>query len=102
MEEVKIIGMVDGVLNVALSGEIDFGKAEEFYQLVAAAYDENPASVCFDCSALEFIDSTTLGTFVKILKKAKTDGNTLKLTGLQPKIKKLFVICALDTIIQIA
>lgn len=102
MEEVKIIGNAEGELVVALSGEIDFGKAEAFYDCVAEAYEKSPANLHFDCTALEFIDSTTLGTFVKILKKAKTDGNTLKLTGLQPKIKKLFVICALDRIIDIA
>ncbi len=102
MEEVKILGIREGALTVSLTGEIDFGKAEEFYSLVAAAYEETPADIHFDCTGLEFIDSTTLGTFVKILKKVKTDGRALRLTGLQPKIKKLFVICALDRIIELA
>ena len=56
----------------------------------------------FYFAALQFIDSTALGTFVKILKKVKTDGKALKLTALQPRLKKLFVICALDTIMEIA
>ncbi len=102
MQEVKIVGVEDGVLAVELFGEIDFAKAEEFYATIAAAYEANPANVRFDCKELQFIDSTTLGTFVKILKKVKTDGYTLRLTQLQPKIKKLFVICALDQIIELA
>lgn len=102
MEEVKIIGVKDGVLSVALSGEIDLGNAEAFYQTVTAAYRENPANVLFDCEQLRFIDSTTLGTFVKILKTLKTDGRTMKLVNLQAKIKKLFVICSLDSIMEIA
>ena len=97
-EEVKIVGLQDGYLHVALSGEIDFAKAEDFYTAVMEGYKATPANLCFDCAALEFIDSTTLGTFVKILKAVKTDGYTMKLRSLQPKIKKLFVICALDTI----
>lgn len=101
MEEVKVIGLQDGYLHVALSGEIDFAKAEAFYTSVMEGYKASPASLCFDCAALEFIDSTTLGTFVKILKAVKTDGYAMKLTALQPKIKKLFVICALDTIITL-
>ncbi len=102
MEEVKIIDNVDGVLTVALQGEIDFAKAESFYEEVTSAYALSPADICFDCESLQFIDSTTLGTFVKILKKVKTDGKKMKLVHVQPKIKKLFVICALDTIMEIA
>lgn len=101
MEEVKIIGLQDGCLHIELSGEIDFAKAEAFYTSVMDGYKETPANLCFDCAALEFIDSTTLGTFVKILKSVKTDGYAMKLSALQPKIKKLFVICALDTIITL-
>ncbi len=102
MEEVKVIGLEGNAWSIALSGEIDFGKAEAFYNAVISEYAKNPADIRFDCTRLQFIDSTTLGTFVKILKRVKTDGHTLQLIGLQPKIKKLFVICALDTIIELA
>jgi len=87
-------------LKIALSGEIDSGNAEEFYEEFAAAYT-SPADVVFECSQLEFIDSTTLGTFVKILKRVKTEGHAMKLVGLIPRLKKLFVICSLDTIMEI-
>jgi anti-anti-sigma factor len=42
-----------------------------------------------------------LGTFVKILKQLKEDGHTMSLFGVQPRIRKLFEICALDTIMEI-
>ena len=102
MEEVKVKGFENGALNIALSGEIDLGNAEEFYQAVAAGYKATPGDVCFDCAGLEFIDSTTLGTFVKILKTVRADGYKMQLKNLQPKIKKLFVICSLDSIMEIA
>lgn len=101
MEEVKIIGLSDGYLTVALAGEIDFAKAEAFYAVVMESFKASPANVCFDCATLEFIDSTTLGTFVKILKAVKTEGYSMKLVNVQAKIKKLFVICTLDKIITI-
>ena len=101
MEEVKIIGSGTNEWKVELSGDIDLSNAEAFYQEVMAAYTNNPKDVLFDCENLNFIDSTTLGTFVKILKNAKADGHTLHLTNLQPKIKKLFLICALDKIMEI-
>ena len=102
MEEVKIIGVKDGALTIALSGEIDLGNAETFYQTVMEAYKTAPQNVVFDCENLRFIDSTTLGTFVKILKIVQADGKAMRLFGLQPKIKKLFVICSLNTIMEIA
>ena len=101
MEEVKVIGVEENVLKVVLSGDIDLGNAETFYVEVASAYEANPANVLFDCAELNFIDSTTLGTFVKILKKVKENGHTVRLTGLQAKIKKLFLICSLDKIMQV-
>lgn len=101
MKEVLIKGARDGWLTIALSGEIESSSAEEFYAEVMAAYKQNAANVDFECNELAFIDSTTLGTFVKILKTLKTDGRTMRLRGLQPKIKKLFLICSLDSIMEI-
>ena len=101
MQEVKIVGIENGALQIELTGDIDLGNAEAFYQTVREAYTQTPAEIRFDCSGLNFIDSTTLGTFVKILKMAKTDGNGVRITGLKPTIKKLFVICALDSVMQI-
>ena len=102
MQEVKIIGIKDGALEIGLVGEIDFAKAEDFYTAVMESYKANPAELRFDCTELDFIDSTTLGTFVKILKAVKSDGYTMRLMGLQAKIKKLFLICSLDSIMEIA
>ena len=102
MEEVKLNGMLDGALQFTLSGDIDLGNAEEFYAEIVNGYNATPANVVFDCSNLNFIDSTTLGTFVKILKTLKSNGHTMRLVGLQSKIKKLFLICSLDSIMEIA
>lgn len=102
MEELKIVGVQNGALHIALSGDIDLGNAENFYTETIAAYTENSMDVTFDCTALNFIDSTTLGTFVKILKTLKTNGHAVRLVNLQPKIKKLFLICSLDKIMEIA
>ena len=102
MQEVTVQDVNNEQLTISLCGDIHSVNAEEFYKTVAAAYQQTPANLVFDCAQLNFIDSTALGTFVKILKKVKTDGNTMKLINLQAKIKKLFVICSLDTIMEIA
>lgn len=100
MQQVKLTG-TDGVLNFALYGEIDAATSEDFFVQVVAAYEHDKKDVTFDCSALTFIDSTTLGTFVKLYKKLKADGNALVLENLRPNVKKLFEICALNTLMEI-
>ncbi len=100
MQQVKLIS-ADERLVFSLSGEIDSATSDDFYAQVAAAYDHDKKDVTFDCSALTFIDSTTLGTFVKILKKLKQGGNAMTLINVRPNVKKLFDICALDTIMEI-
>ena len=100
MQEVTIQSTLPK-LTIALSGEIDSKNAEEFESEVIKAYDAAPCDIVFDCEKLSFIDSTTLGAFVKILKHVREGGHALKHVRLQPRIKKLFVICALDAIMEI-
>lgn len=101
MEQVKIVGLEENYLKIELSGDIDLGNAEAFYGEVLSAYTATPQDILFDCEKLNFIDSTTLGTFVKILKNAKEKGHTVRLINLQTKIKKLFLICSLDKIMEL-
>ena len=101
MKEVHILATTPEVC-IALSGTIDSGNAEEFGAEVIAAYDSAPGDISFECSGLEFIDSTTLGTFVKILKRVRPDGHKMKRSGLNGHIRELFVSCALDTNMEIA
>ena len=100
MQQVKLISTV-GALTFSLSGEIDAATSEDFYAQVIAAYEHDKKDLIFDCTALSFIDSTTLGTFVKIFKKLKADGFKMVLEHVRPNVKKLFDICALDTIMEI-
>lgn len=99
MQQVKLVS-AENELKFTLSGEIDAATSEDFYAQVVASYEHDKKNVVFDCSALTFIDSTTLGTFVKLFKKLRCDGNTMILEHVRPNVKKLFDICALDTIME--
>lgn len=100
MQQVNLVS-ADERLVIALSGEIDSATSEDFYAEVTAIYSHDKKDVAFDCAGLEFIDSTTLGTFVKLFKAVKADGNGFKLFNVRPRIKKLFEICALDKLMEI-
>ena len=100
MQQVKLVSAGDKLI-FSLSGEIDSASSDNFYAQVKAAYLHDKKDVVFDCAALTFIDSTMLGTLVKVLKTVKADGNSMVLKNVQPRIRKLFEICALDTIMEI-
>lgn len=100
MQQVKLIS-TDGKLAFSLTGEIDSATSEDFYTEVKAAYLHDKKDVEFDCTLLTFIDSTMLGTFVKLFKELKADGNKLSLKNVQPRIRKLFEICSLDRLMEI-
>ena len=91
----------DNKLQFSLSGEIDSATSEDFYAEVKAAYLHDKKDVEFDCTLLTFIDSTMLGTFVKLFKEIKADGYKMVLKNVQSRIRKLFEICSLDTIMEI-
>ncbi|MBR7185940.1 MAG: STAS domain-containing protein [Clostridia bacterium] len=99
MQEITLLARTP--LTFGLAGEIDSQNADEFYAEVMEKYLEAPCDVVFDCAKLEFLDSTTLGTFVKLMKRVKEGGYRMVLRRLQPRLRKLFVICALDTIMEI-
>ena len=102
MKEVQVLGVENEELKITLSGDIDVGNADEFFAVVETAYSSTKKTIAFDCQQLSFIDSTTLGVFVKITKLTEADGNKVRLLGLQARIKKLFTICALGSRMEIA
>lgn len=101
MQQVRLVS-ADDKLVIALSGEIDAATSEDFYAQAFAMYSHDKKDVVFDCAGLEFIDSTTLGTFVKLFKHVRQDGNGFKLINLRRNVKKIFEICALDRIMEIS
>lgn len=101
MKEVTVLGVENEELKIALSGDIDVGNADAFYAIVEGAYNDAKKTIAFDCTELSFIDSTTLGVFVKVSKLTEADGNKVRLLNLQARIKKLFMICALGSRMEI-
>jgi anti-anti-sigma factor len=89
------------VIKIKLTGEIDIVNAEEFYIETEKIYLQNFKDIEFDLSGVKFIDSTALGTFVKISNLLKKDGKKLTVKKLREQIKRLFLICSLDSVINI-
>lgn len=83
-------------VKVILIGEIDIYTAQALKDKLYSIVETNQADLRFECSGLNYIDSTGLGIFVGALKKTKLYGKNIYLEKLKDNIRKLFVITGLD------
>lgn len=83
------------VWNAALTGELDVFEAPKLLESAQRALSEHPGGMALDCAALTYIDSMGLGALVKLNKQVEAAGGKVTLTGLLPRIKKLFAITGL-------
>jgi anti-sigma B factor antagonist len=79
----KIIGIA------AMHVRIDATNCKEL-QKAFSLWLHDSANIVFDCSALDFIDSSGLGAIVSCLRKALEQKGDLKLTALGPKVSLIF------------
>ncbi len=91
----------DNKVYIELKGDIDIVNASNFKNTCMEIIAEEKKDVVFDCSHLDFIDSTALGSMVIVNKYADSLGLNVKLVNAKERIKKLFSITALDTVITI-
>ena len=63
--------------------------------------EEKNADVVLDCAQLTYMDSTSIGALVSVLKNVKIYGGTVVLHNLRPNLMKLFRITNLDKVFEI-
>jgi anti-sigma B factor antagonist len=83
----NIAGRLVGI--VKLKGRLD-AKNSKALQKLFPEWLEKSAFVVFDCSDLEFIDSSGLGVIVGCLRKAIEQEGDLRLAGITEKVAMVF------------
>ena len=91
----------DNKIQLELVGDIDIVNADQFKNSCITVIDKEKKDVIFDCTNLNFIDSTALGSMVVVNKYADSLGLKIKVVNLKARLKKLFSITALDSIITV-
>ena len=88
----------EGVLVFQVNGEINISTSPELKK----QFEKQPLKkVVVDLEKVNYIDSSGLATLVEILKKTKSQGGSLGLSGLSDKVKSLFEITKLDKLFVI-
>lgn len=85
-----------------LNGELDAFSREELYRVICTVLaQDDPPSLVMDLSALSFADCAGLSVMVWAHQRLTERGRTLVLMDVQPPVRRLLRLTALDTYLSL-
>jgi anti-anti-sigma factor len=93
----------DGVVTVAIGGELDIASRELVRAHVFELLDTlpGPADVALDLGGLTFVDAAGLGVLVAVHQRAQLRGARLTLTGVPERTAMLLRLTRLDEVFHV-
>ena len=91
----------EGHYLIELIGDLDIYNNKKFKEKLADIYEDLDKDIVVDCSKLEYIDSTGLGSFISLLKLTRDEEKVITVKNLKKNIKKVFKITDLDKLFNI-
>lgn len=89
---------LEGIPIVELSGELDAYTCARFRDAMVDSIEAGNPSVVIDMSAVEYIDSSGLGTLVGGLKRASEKSGKIAVVCSSNQIRKVFEITGLEKV----
>ena len=91
-----------GISVITLSGRLVFGReVERLESVVKDLLAKNEKTLVFDASALDYVDSSGIGTLVSCLTQIKKSGGEMRLAGANPRIQRLFSMTGVDKLLTL-
>lgn len=85
----KTDSIKDGLL-IYLSGYIDTYNSSFFQKKITQVIEAGYINLIFNCSSLNYVSSTGIGSFTVFLKMVKPKGGDVVLLEIQPKVYEVF------------
>ena len=73
-----------------MSGYIDTYNSSFFQKQISKVIDAGFVNLIFNCSSLNYVSSTGIGSFTVFLKTVKPKGGDIVLVEIQPKVYEVF------------
>ncbi len=86
---------------VSLGGEVDLYTAPELKQELHRLVGEGATRLVIDMSETTFIDSTTLGVLLSVVKRIRPEGGSVVLVCPDRNVRRIFEITLLDRVFAI-
>jgi anti-sigma B factor antagonist len=86
---------------VSLGGEVDLYTAPELKQELHRLVGEGATRIVIDMSETTFIDSTTLGVLLSVVKRVRPEGGSVVLVCPDRNVRRIFEITLLDRVFVI-
>ena len=91
----------DGVLTLAVEGELDLATAPQVREPLEAAIDDGTSRIVVDLRTCGFIDSTGLGVLLHAAKRADEAGGGMALISTDAQIGRLLELTMIDRTIPV-
>jgi anti-sigma B factor antagonist len=95
-ETIKQIRRTDRGTVVEVRGEIDLRYQPEFQQALMAVCQEKPRVLVVHLQEVTYMDSSGVGTLVKVSHALKSQGSRLALVAPTERVRSIFEITTLD------
>jgi len=86
---------------VSLGGEVDLYTAPELKQELHRLVAEGATRIVIDMTDTTFIDSTTLGVLLSVVKRVRPEGGAVVLICPDRNVRRIFEITLLDRVFAI-
>lgn len=86
---------------LTLKGRLDASSSKSIKNCISSLIRQNRASIVLDLSAVDFIDSSGLGSLVSCLRLVNKLGGDIRIAGLQEQVRGIFELTRLHRVFQI-
>ncbi len=92
---------IDSIDVLKLEGRLDASSGKDIKEKVSALAKEKRVNLVIDIGAIDFIDSSGLGSLVASLRSVNKLGGDIKIASLQNPVRAIFELTRLHRIFEI-
>ncbi len=91
----------NGIVTVAVSGEVDMNTSPEVRNTLTPLFSEEPKALMVDLSGVGYMDSSGVATLVEGLQWSHRSQIPFRLYGMAPAVKSVFRMARLESLFEI-
>ena len=90
------IDVLGDCATIRLAGDLDVAIAPSLRDHVVLLVSEGRSHLVFDCSKLDFVDSTGLGVLIGARARCIAANGIVELTGVRPALQRLLAVTGIE------